>query len=95
VGKMKQVLVKIILSPHFSMGLGIVLVLCGILEMSETLIEQFMDLDVKGHHGLMIFGLGQIMKSLVDILEGAEGLVIAKVAKTVEEDIKEFKKEDK
>jgi hypothetical protein len=95
VGKMKQVLVKTILSPHFSMGLGIVLVLCGILETTETFIEQFMVIDVKGHHGIIIFGLGQIMKSLVDILEGVEGLVVAKDAKTLEEEIKEFEKKDK
>ena len=93
--KMKQVLVKIILSPHFSMGLGIVLVLCGILEITDTFIEQFMDIEVKGHHGLTIFGLGQIMKSLVEILEGAEGLVLAKGAKTLEEEIKEFERKDK
>jgi len=92
---MKQVLVKIIRSPHFSMGLGIVLVLCGLLEMTETFIERFMGTHVKSYHGLMIFGLGQFMISLVHILSGAEGLVVAETAKTLEEELKEFEQKSK
>lgn len=92
---MKQILVKMISSPYFSLGLGAVLVLCGILEMTETFLERFMGMEVKAHHGLLIFGLGQFMMSMVHILSGAEGLVVVETAKTLEEEIKEFEKKNK
>ena len=97
-GKMKQVLVKLIRSPHFSMWLGIVLFLCGILEMSETFIERFLAMEVKSHHGLMVFGFGHLMKSIVDIVTGAEALVVAETAKaleSVEGELKEFEQKSK
>lgn len=85
--KLRKKLRKIIRSPYFSVGLGVMLLLCGVLEAVETVLEDFMEIEVRTHHGLILYGIGQIMKALTDVFEGTEGLVVMEAAEEVEEEI--------
>ncbi len=89
-GKIRVTIQKIIRSPYFSFAMGMMLLLCGILEATETIIEDFVNVEVKTHHGLILFGFGQILKSITDILEGTESIVVTEAVEKVEEKIKEL-----
>ena len=75
-----RILRKMIRSPYFTLGLGIMLLLCGILEVVETVLEDFIGLEVHSRHGLMIFGIGQILKAFTDIFEGTDNIIVTPTA---------------
>lgn len=89
-GKVRTKLRKMIRSPYFSFTMGMMLLICGILEATETILEDFINIDLGTHHGLIIFGFGQVLKSLTDIFEGTESIVVTEAVEEVEEEIEKL-----
>jgi len=87
--KITSKLRKVVKSPAFSLLLASVLLICGLLEAFEIVIEH-VDIAFKAHHGLIVFGVGHILASLVDILEGTEGVVISEVAEDIEQEVEQM-----
>jgi hypothetical protein len=49
---------------------GILLILCGILEGTETVVEDYLNIEVKGHHSIILIGVIHFIYALTDILDG-------------------------
>ena len=49
---------------------GILLILSGILEGAETAVEDFLNLEVKSHHSIILIGVVHFVYALTDILDG-------------------------
>lgn len=75
-GPLLKLVSRIVHHPRYSLVLGLVLMFCGILEGVETVIEDFFEINVEGQHGIIIFGFGAVLKSLSDILEGSEEILV-------------------
>lgn len=78
---------RLVKSAYFSLVLGIILMVCGLLAGLETFVEDFVNIDIHSHHGMIIFGFGQALRSLADILEGAEGVMVTEVAEEIEDEL--------
>lgn len=57
---------------------GGILLLSGILELSESAIEEFLHWDIGVNHGIIIFASAKILGSLAEIIEGRDRVVKAK-----------------
>lgn len=60
--------------PILNVVLGILMLVTGLAEAGETLIEDFRTLNFGAHHGVMIFGLVHAFKALPALVLGAEML---------------------
>ena len=79
---------RMILShPRVTFIMGFLLLFAGICEISETVIEEFLGFEVHAAHGLMLFGLSQIIVSLTHVVEGVEGIGIVASEEEIEEKI--------
>lgn len=67
-----KVLEKFVKSPFVNMAIGFVLLITGLMEAWDTLQEDLVHLHFKAHHGMIIFGFFNILKSVPDIFEGLE-----------------------
>lgn len=74
---MAKALLNILKSRYMNMIVGIILIFCGIMEITETALEAFLHVEVGAHHGVIIFGLQQVLISITEIIEGAEKDCIA------------------
>ncbi|MCX8239117.1 MAG: hypothetical protein OSB05_09880 [Akkermansiaceae bacterium] len=64
---------KITENPYLNMGVGIIFLWSGI---SETLseLQELEEFKMGAHHGVIIFSIMHILKTLPDIFEGLEYL---------------------
>lgn len=60
--------------PVFSGLLGAMLLLSGFFEIADLTFEHWLGPAIGVEHGVFAWGLGQVLKSLVDIVDGVEGL---------------------
>ena len=65
---------KFVKNPYVNIIIGIILLLSGLVEAWDTLSEDIMNGNFGAHHGVIIFGLFQILKCLPDIFEGIEDM---------------------
>jgi hypothetical protein len=71
---MMKLLRKFVESPHINILIGLILLLSGLIEAWDTLFQDIMSGNFGARHGVIIFGLFQILKSVPDIFEGMEKL---------------------
>ena len=69
----KRIIKKITENPYLNMGVGIIFLWSGI---SETLseLQELEEFKMGAHHGVIIFSIMHILKTLPDIFEGMEYL---------------------
>jgi len=69
----KQMIKKITENPYLNMGVGIIFLWSGI---SETLseLQELEEFKMGAHHGVIIYSIMHILKTLPDIFEGMEYL---------------------
>lgn len=64
--------------PVAKVGSGIVLLLSGLLELSESALEEFLNWEIGVHHGIIVFASAKVVGSLGEIIEGHDKVVKAK-----------------
>jgi hypothetical protein len=65
---------KFVESPYVNIIIGIILLLSGLSEAWETLFEDIMNGNFGARHGVIIYGLFQVLKCIPDMFEGLEHL---------------------
>ncbi|MFY9223526.1 MAG: hypothetical protein WAQ98_12705 [Blastocatellia bacterium] len=70
VDKSKNILAK----PSLELLVSITLVLAGICEAYESLDKDLEAFSLKGHHGIIIFGLFHTFKVIVEMVESSKKL---------------------
>ena len=67
----KRIIKKITKNPYLNLGVGIIFLWSGI---SETLseLQELEEFKLGAHHGVIIFSIMHILKTLPDIFEGLE-----------------------
>ncbi len=79
-------------SPYVNLGIGLILLLTSLSEAWATLGEDLEDLRIGAHHGVGLFGIFYILKSLVEVLERL--LEASEAAEDVEEGAEEEEDEE-
>jgi hypothetical protein len=51
--------------------MGTVLVATGFFELSDTLLERVIGVEIQAEYGIMLFGLSHGLKGLVEVIEGS------------------------
>lgn len=69
---MKTFLIKVANSHFTNLAIGIILVLSGLFEFGETLIDSFMEGDMHTGHGIIFLGCVHILKAIGEMLESLE-----------------------
>ncbi|WP_025743555.1 hypothetical protein [Aquimarina pacifica] len=82
--KNPSLIFRIFKSHTFSLIVGILLILVGIIEICETVIPEF-ESFLEVHHGILLIGVTHVVKALIYILEGTEGALITEIAEEIEE----------
>ena len=49
---------------------GSLLILCGIMEAFDTVLEDFIGIEFQGHYSIILIGIIHILYAATDILEG-------------------------
>ncbi len=78
-------------SPYVHLGIGVILLLTSLSEAWETLGEDLKGFQLGAHHGLGLFGIFYVLKSLVEVLERL--VEASEAAEDVEEAAEEAEKD--
>lgn len=81
---------RIVEHPFFSFTLAGILLFGGIVELLESLNEEFSFRFLQGHHSMIIFGAGHMMKAINELVEAQEAIMVG----DIEEDIETIKKNE-
>lgn len=65
-------LARIADSPYVNLFAGLLLIIASLLEATDTVLEQIIGVDMRLYHGILILGLFQVARSLIDLLAGFE-----------------------
>lgn len=65
---------KFIDNPKTSLVMGIILLITGVLESMETVLEEMMGLEIGIHHGIIIFAFARILDAIAHLYEGIEDI---------------------
>ena len=65
---------RIIKSPYTTLTTALILLVSGIFEVSETVLEDILQMEIRAHHGVLLFALVQIFVAIEHILSGLEGI---------------------
>jgi len=68
--KLAEILKRIAENPILNFVAGMILLVTGLAEVGETLVDDVATLNVGAHHGVIVFGLVHAFKSLPPILVG-------------------------
>jgi hypothetical protein len=68
-------------SPTVRLVTAIVLLVSGILELTESALEKLLHFEVRIHHGLIFFALAKTLGAIAELIEGREKVVKAKEEK--------------
>ena len=63
---------RITYSPYLNLVVGLLLVVAAIFELSETLVEELLGVDVRVAHALLLVGLVTLIRALEEIFQGLE-----------------------
>jgi len=74
-------------SPKTALIIGIILLTCGILETTESVIEDILHLEIGVHHGVILFALSHIFIAIIHMLDGAENIEASQLEKQLDEEI--------
>lgn len=75
--QMKQVF-KFFNLPTAKLITALVLLASGIFELSESAFEKFFNIDIRIHHGVIIFGVTKLFGAIAEILESSETISTAR-----------------
>jgi hypothetical protein len=70
-----EALRKFVESPYLNMIVGLIVLFSGLSEAWGTLSKDIFSGNFGAHHGVMVFGFFQVLKSLPPILSGIKQLV--------------------
>lgn len=70
-----ETLRKFVESPYLNMIVGLIVLFSGLSEAWGTLYKDIFGGNFGAHHGVVVFGFFQILKSLPHILDGIKQLV--------------------
>jgi len=65
-----SIYVRIIQSRYTNIGMGMVLVFTGLFEMFHDVLTDFFGVSVRLHHGIILYGLYQVINSVIAIIQG-------------------------
>ena len=71
-------------NPYLNLLVGAMLFLSAVYEVGDTLYEDMLHLNVKVHHGIMIYSIFVAIKSIPDIFESLE-----RVSRSIKKDLDE------
>ncbi len=57
-------------SPYVTLASGIILIASAIFQMMDTGLERALGVDIGTHHGVLLFGILQACRALVDMGDG-------------------------
>lgn len=63
---------RIVENPYLNLFVGILFLLSGLSEAWETLRDDIFNLHFRGSHGIIIFSIMHVMKTIPDFFEGLE-----------------------
>ena len=65
---------KLVNNPWYTFSIAVMVLLSGLLDMAEFAFETWFEVAVGVEHGVIAWGIGQLLRALVDIFEGIEGI---------------------
>lgn len=68
-------LTKFVENPYVNMIVGLIVLFSGLSEAWETLSKDIFSGNFGAHHGMMVLGFFQVLKSLPSILSGIKQLI--------------------
>lgn len=80
--------------PGFRMGMGIAILIAGILEIIEVATEEFIGIDLKSHHILILFALNQIIIAFAHMMDGIEKIEVVSEEKKIEMEEKKIEERE-
>ena len=69
---MAKKLRRIVENPFLNLVVGIILLISGLSEVWDTMWDDIVNLNLKVHHGIIIFAILQVIKSIPDFFESLE-----------------------
>ena len=73
-------------NPFLNLFSGLILVVAGLLECIATLVDGWYELPIGSHHGLVLFGLLQMVKALPDTMKGLGFIEVSEAKLTAPRD---------
>ena len=83
---------KFLSRPQVTLVVAFLLLFAGLCELGETVFEEFLGVEVRAAHGIMLFAISQIFISLTHILEGIEDFAIVAEAEEVKREVEDVAK---
>ncbi len=65
-----NLLARVIRSRYMHLFMGIVLLVTGLCEVFQDLTKDVFGVRIRVHHGIIIYGLYQIINALISIIQG-------------------------
>ncbi len=72
-----RTLKRIVSNAYANLFVGVILLITCLMEIWDTMVEDLVGMNVKGEHGLIIFAVAHILKTLPDIMESLGRLEMA------------------
>ena len=66
----ESIFVRVVFSRYTNLVMGLVLVLTGIFELFHDVLTDFFGVSIRVHHGIILYGLYQVIQSLVAVIQG-------------------------
>ncbi len=63
---------RIVENPFLNLVVGIILLISGLSEAWDTMWDDIVNLNLKAHHGIIIFAILNIMRTIPDFFESLE-----------------------
>ena len=63
---------RLVDSPYVNLGVGLLLLVGGLTETWDTLREDLFAGNLRGHHGVAVFGLFKALQAIPEFFEGME-----------------------
>ncbi len=85
---MKVLIIRIgrfLKKPGFTMFMGFMLIIAGIIEIAEVVTVEFIGFDVETHHIIILFGFNQLILAISHMIEGMEDVELIREEEEIEE----------
>lgn len=67
-----SVLDRVVNSPYLNLMVGLLLVVAAIFELTDTLVEEALGVDIQAAHAILLLGLLTLSRAIEQILQGLE-----------------------
>lgn len=65
---------RLLYSPYVNLAVGVLLLIGGLTEIWETLSEDLWTLNLRGMHGVTLFGLVKGLQAIPELFEGLDDI---------------------